>query len=133
MKIALVTEDGKTISQHFGRVPYYAVITVEDRKIVAGEQRAKSGHHTFVEQDAQLNHSHGQGHGFGQQAHQRHASMAEVIKDCEVLLTRGMGVGAYRSMQRCGIRPVVTNIADIEEAVKAVMDGAIVDYSERLH
>jgi len=27
MKIAAVTEDGTTISQHFGRAPYYLVVT----------------------------------------------------------------------------------------------------------
>ena len=32
MKIAFITDDEKTISQHFGRAPYYLVITVEDGK-----------------------------------------------------------------------------------------------------
>ena len=30
MKIAVVTDDGKTICQHFGRALYYAVVTVEN-------------------------------------------------------------------------------------------------------
>ena len=29
MKIAAITDDGTTISQHFGRAPYYVVVTVE--------------------------------------------------------------------------------------------------------
>jgi predicted Fe-Mo cluster-binding NifX family protein len=29
MKIAAVSEDGITISQHFGRAPFYIVVTVE--------------------------------------------------------------------------------------------------------
>ena len=29
MKIAAVSEDGVTISQHFGRAPFYVVVTVE--------------------------------------------------------------------------------------------------------
>ena len=32
MKIAAITEDGTTISQHFGRAPLYLVVTVEDAK-----------------------------------------------------------------------------------------------------
>jgi len=39
MKIAVISDDGKTISRHFGRAPYYLVLTVEDGKIVAREQR----------------------------------------------------------------------------------------------
>ena len=29
MKIVAITEDGKTISQHFGSAPYYLVLTIE--------------------------------------------------------------------------------------------------------
>ena len=34
MKIAVITDDERTISQHFGRAPYYVVVTIEDGKIV---------------------------------------------------------------------------------------------------
>ena len=30
MKIATITDDGVTISQHFGRAPYYMVYTVKE-------------------------------------------------------------------------------------------------------
>ena len=43
MKIAAVSEDGVTISQHFGRAPFYVVVTVEDGKIVSREKRDKMG------------------------------------------------------------------------------------------
>jgi predicted Fe-Mo cluster-binding NifX family protein len=59
--------------------------------------------------------------------------MAEAIDDCEALLCRGMGMGAYQSMQVRGIRPIVTDIADINEAVMAYVEGRIVDYTDRLH
>ncbi len=29
MKIAIITDDGKTICQHFGRANFYAVLTLE--------------------------------------------------------------------------------------------------------
>jgi hypothetical protein len=53
------------------------------------------------------------------------------IADCQVLLCRGMGV--YESMQARGIRPVVTDIASIDEAVMAYLDGGSVDHVDRLH
>jgi predicted Fe-Mo cluster-binding NifX family protein len=59
--------------------------------------------------------------------------MAAAISDCQVLLARGMGAGAYQSVKQAGIRPVVTDIADIDEAVQAYIEGRLVDYSERLH
>ena len=48
MKIAAITDDGQTISQHFGRAPYYVVVTVEDGKVVQHEQREKLGHSHFA-------------------------------------------------------------------------------------
>ncbi|MCX6012209.1 MAG: dinitrogenase iron-molybdenum cofactor biosynthesis protein, partial [Chloroflexi bacterium] len=39
MKIAFATEDRNTISQHFGRAPYYLVVTVEGGKVLKKEVR----------------------------------------------------------------------------------------------
>jgi predicted Fe-Mo cluster-binding NifX family protein len=132
MKIAAITEDGKTISQHFGRAPYYLVAMVENGQIVNRELRDKLGHTHFVNQphpEEQL----GQPHGVDATSHNKHLQMAEAIADCEALLCRGMGMGAYESMKVQGIRPVVTDIAIIDEAVMAYVGGSIVDQVERLH
>jgi predicted Fe-Mo cluster-binding NifX family protein len=59
--------------------------------------------------------------------------MAEAIADCEALLCGGMGVGAYQSMKERGIRPIVTDIESIDEAIQAYVEGRIVDQTERLH
>ena len=132
MKIAAITDDGKTISQHFGRAPYYLVVTIEDNKIVDCEMRNKLGHVQFQEEGHHDENS-GERHGFGPEADHRHGRMAEAIADCEALLCRGMGMGAYESMKVLNIRPVVTDIADIEEAVLAYTKGQIVDHVEKLH
>jgi predicted Fe-Mo cluster-binding NifX family protein len=59
--------------------------------------------------------------------------MAESIADCETVLCRGMGMGAYQSMQVLGIRPVVTDISTIDEAALAYSQGIITDHTEHLH
>ncbi len=33
MKIAVVTDDGMTVSQHFGQARYYAVLTIEEQRV----------------------------------------------------------------------------------------------------
>lgn len=143
MKIAAVTDDGKTISQHFGRAAKYAVYTVEDGQVTTREMRDKVGHRQFSQEGGGHHHEHdhdhkhgqgnGQGHGFGDHAEEKHRRMFETIKDCDVLLARGMGRGAYMGLQQTGIKPVVTDIPEIEQAVQAVIDGSIVDYTDRLH
>nr|MBC7243794.1 dinitrogenase iron-molybdenum cofactor biosynthesis protein [Chloroflexota bacterium] len=135
MKIAAVSEDGKIISQHFGRAPFYVVVTIEDNKIVAREIRDKMGHAQFVG-EPHAEESHGtdpRGHGFDAGAQSRHARMAAAIADCQVLLARGMGAGAYESMAQAGIRPIITDIASIDEAVQAYLNGRLVDHTEWLH
>jgi len=134
MKIAAVSENGVTISQHFGRAPFYVVVTVEDGKIIAHEKRDKMGHNQFGGETHE--EAHGQdprGHGFDPAAQDRHARMVTAIADCEVLLARGMGAGAYESMKQANICPVVTDITNIDEAVQAYIERSLVDHTERLH
>ena len=142
MKIALVTDDGKTISQHFGRAAKYAVYTIEDGKIVGRELRDKVGHHVFVKEeqvgeghhhDHGHHHDGGQGHGFGKHSSDKHNSLFANIKDCDIVVARGMGRGAYMGMQQNNLRPILTDIPEIEAAVQAVIDGTIVDHTEKLH
>lgn len=132
MKIAAITEDGKTISRHFGRAPFYLVTTVENGQVVNRELRDKLGH-TQLNKEGHEHAETGGPHGFGPEADQRHGRMSAAITDCEAVLCGGMGKGAYESMRVRNIRPVVTDIVVIEEAVLAYASGEIVDHIENLH
>jgi predicted Fe-Mo cluster-binding NifX family protein len=59
--------------------------------------------------------------------------MVAAIRDCQILLARGMGSGAYYSMEQVGVRPVITSIANIDEAALEAAAGTIVDHKEKLH
>lgn len=134
MKIAAVSEDGMTISQHFGRAPLYVVVTVADGKIVSRETRDKMGHAQFGGEHEPDGHAADpRGHGFDPAAQNRHARMAAAIADCEVLLARGMGSGAYESLKQANIRPIITDVAEIDEAVQAYLRGNLEDHVEKLH
>jgi transcriptional regulator with XRE-family HTH domain/predicted Fe-Mo cluster-binding NifX family protein len=132
MKIAVITDDGTTISRHFGRARNYAVVTIEEGKVVNREMRSKLGHDHFHGQE-HTEEAHGLGHGMDAASHDRHAGMAEAISDCKALICGGMGMGAYESMRRLNIQPVVTDLTDIDAAVQAFIDGKLVDHVERLH
>lgn len=132
MKIAAITDDGKTISQHFGRAPYYLVLTIEDGKVVNREMREKMGHTHFASQ-SHGEESTGAGHGMDVDSHNKHVGMAEVISDCKVLLCGGMGMGAYESMRLLNIQPVVTDLRDIEASVQAYLEDKLIDHTELLH
>lgn len=135
MKIAVITEDQKTVCQHFGRAPYYLVFSIENDKVVSKEVREKLGHAQLGGHEHGEHEEHGEHneHGSSGEGHAKHVMMAEAISDCEVLLCGGMGRGAYESMRMLGITPVVTTVADAEEAVNQYIAGTLQDHTEKLH
>lgn len=132
MKIAITTEDGQTISRHFGRAPYYLVLNIEKGEITDREMRNKPGHHS-LSGSLHAEEHHSTGHGQDEASHHRHASMAEVIADCQVLICGGMGRGAYDSLRRLNIQPIVTDLTEVETAIRAFLDGKLIDHTELLH
>ena len=132
MKVAAITDDGKTISQRFGRASYYLVATIEAGQIVERQLRDKLGHAHFANQPHEPEPP-GQMHGMDAASHDKHLQMAESISDCEALLCGGMGMGAYQSMLARGIKPVVTAIRNIDQAVIAFVERKIEDQIGRLH
>jgi predicted DNA-binding protein (UPF0251 family)/predicted Fe-Mo cluster-binding NifX family protein len=131
MKIAVISDDGKTISQHFGMASLYVVATIENGKVVSKETRPKAGHHNMGAHHEE--HVPGQRHGFDAGAQQTHATMAGNINDCQVLLAGGMGWGAHESLKSFNIEPVITDVKDIDQAVKLYFEGKLPNLMERLH
>lgn len=104
MKIAVVTDDQVTISQHFGRAHYYLVFTVEDGQVIQQELRDKLGHDQFQNEQHEHDHDHdhAHGHGYGQHSHDKHSRMMANLTDCQVLLAGGTLAPALRRKCRCG-------------------------------
>ena len=130
MKIALASDNEENVSQHFGQARYYVVVTVENGQEVNREIRDKLGHSHFANDP----HVEEQGqHGFGPGAQHRHGRMIEAINDCEALVAGGMGAGARESIKARGIRPILTGVVSIDDAVKAYVEGRLEDHVERIH
>jgi predicted Fe-Mo cluster-binding NifX family protein len=58
--------------------------------------------------------------------------MFATVADCSVVLVRGMGMGAYEGLQAAGIRPIVTTVAGIEDALEAFVEDRLEDHPEKL-
>lgn len=132
MKIAVVTDDEKNISAHFGRAQYYLVFTVKDGKVSDQETRPKLNHNQFSGEHGHHD-EHGESHGMDRQSQHRHARMMDAIGDCQVLMARGMGQGAHYSLTSRGIKPVLTDIQDIGEAIDAYLAGTLIENMSRVH
>ena len=121
IKVAFPTEDGKTISRHFGQAPLYVVATILGNEPARFEQREKAFHGAHPEQ-----HHHEQGrHG--------HADMFAPVSDCQVLIAGGMGQPAFDSAVANGLQVILTGEWTIEAALDAYRSGKIVSDPRRIH
>lgn len=108
MKIAVITNDFKTISAHFGRARYYDVFTIENNQVMEKETRPKANHNQYVkEPHPEPSPRSGQGHGTDPASQHRHTAMIEPITDCQVVIARGLGMGAHQSLAAGGIPPLL--------------------------
>jgi predicted Fe-Mo cluster-binding NifX family protein len=108
------------------------VATVEHNKVIGTETRPKMGHQHFAG-DTHAEHGHGQPHGQDAESQSKHATMAQPISDCKVLIAGGMGMGAYESLKSYGVEPVITDVKNIIEAVNLYLQGKLPNLKEKLH
>ncbi len=125
MKIAIVSDDEQTVSQHFGRAAKYVILTIENGQVIARQvqERAHHSHHAHTDDP----------HHTGEHHQHDHRAMLAPIADCQILLARGMGRGAHQALLARGIQPIITDIADIDQAVADLLAGRLVDHPEKLH
>lgn len=133
MKIAVVTDDGKTVSRHFGRAKYYLVVEVEAGNEIARSLRDKMGHHEFSGAEEKTIGQRGIGHGFDPASQKRHEQMLQAINDCQVVIAGGMGRGAYQSMDDAGKEVYVVSTQDIDQALDAYLGGTLENMMDLIH
>jgi len=133
MKVGVVTDDGKTISPHFGRAQYYLVYDIQNGTVVNKETRPKSSHHHRETMqlgspgESGTNDSHASSEG------SLHDNMLSNVRDCEALISGGMGFGMYAAIKQSGIKSYVTNAVIADDAVQAYIKGTLDNHAEKLH
>ena len=87
-----------------------------------------TGHFARGQKNSHNNEQHSmrrQGHGYGADADAKHASMAAEISDCDILVAGGMGRGAYESFSRAGLNVILTDLTNIEDVTRGIINGTI--------
>ncbi len=127
MRIAVITDDSKTVSQYFRRALFYLVFTVQNGKITLQELRLKANN----------SHEQGNAHSDLRDTDSRLAvmntNMMGTIIDCDVLLARGMDKAAYDGLKIRSIQPIITDIQYVQAAVDAYLAGNIIDHPDFLY
>jgi predicted Fe-Mo cluster-binding NifX family protein len=146
IKIAFPTDDGETISRHFGRADYFQVVTWADGAVQAKEMRQKPahnhehghGHHHHDEEDEHGRvhlheetpaHVHEAGHGHGR----AHDDKFALLRDCDVFIGAGMGRPAYQRLEQMDLEIYVTGAKTIAEALAQYEAGTLISDMRRVH
>ena len=123
MRIAVPTNDGVSISQHFGRSAGFLIFEAESGEIRSCVVKTNPAIHTHGEHACTGDHaeaSHGS-HG----AHD-HSAMVSAIAGCEVVLCAGMGQRAVDALRQGGVREiVVAEPGPAESRVRDYLNGTL--------
>jgi len=103
MKIAVTSQNRKTITEHAGRCRKFWVFIVENDKIVDRELLELPKEQSFRECPAHESHP---------------------LDDIDVLIAGGMGHGLVTRLARKGIKGLVTKECDPEKAVLLYLTGS---------
>jgi len=118
MRVAVPTNDGKSISEHFGRSAAFLVFEIENGQIKSREMRTNA-----------MQHSHGKGdcdHGPEGRGQHNHAGILSSLSDCDAVICTGMGWRAAEALKSGGIAPVlVAATGSAQQAVMAYLKGDV--------
>ena len=125
MRVAVVTDDGNTISAHFGMARRYLIYQIEGGKIKGKEVREKASHGMGM---------HGHHHEGGEaEMGVTHMDMLSNVRDCEVIIARGMGAPMYQFIKNLGMKAFITTKENADGAVEELAKGKLDSHTEFLH
>jgi predicted Fe-Mo cluster-binding NifX family protein len=111
MKIAIASDDGRTITDHFGRSRGFVICNIENGRVIGREYRAN----VFT--------GHSNCHNETKGAADHHGSIFAALSDCVAVISHGMGRCAYDDMTRHGIDVYLTAETEVEPAVGLFLTG----------
>jgi predicted Fe-Mo cluster-binding NifX family protein len=122
MRIAVASDDGRTICGHLGRCASFVVFETEDGKITSKELRNNNftSHAT-----GKCDHNDKPGEG----AHS-HGDVIGALGDCQVVISQGMGRRIAEDLEKANIKPIITTELDAEEAIRDYLDGKLAHFPE---
>ena len=115
MKIAVASDDGKTIASHFGRTRGFALVDISDNKIISEE---------YVINDFT---GHARGMEGYDHSYDRHGPILNALKECDVVISHGMGRRIYIDLQEAGKQVFITPETGVRKAVEMFILGELED------
>ena len=116
MRIAIASDDEKTIASHTGRCRGFAVFEVADGQATRREYR----------ENEFTRHAHGECPGeHGDSQHGSHGPLLSALGDCCAVIARGMGPRLVSDLATQGIDAYICNSTGVDDAVREFAAGRL--------
>jgi predicted Fe-Mo cluster-binding NifX family protein len=123
MKIAIASNEGRSISSHFGRTRGFMIYEIEDNKVKEKQYRENifTGH--------ARGHHHEQGNTH--QGIHHHGAILRALSDCQVVISQGMGSRLYEELRSNGIEAFIVNEQDVDKAVNLYLQNNLQNHPDK--
>ncbi len=113
MKIAIASDDEIKIAPHFGRTNGFVIVDLENGRITNREYKENdfTGHRRGLEGN---NHQPG-----------RHDPILTALKDCDIIISHGMGRRLFSDLKVSGIETYLTEEEYVARAINLYVDGSL--------
>lgn len=119
MKIAIPTNDGTSISEHFGRSAAFLIFEAENGQIKNHEMKTNGQQHPHAQGSC--------GHGPSEGAQPGHQGILSALAGCEVVICAGMGQRAADALKASGIHQIVfTTPGSAKDAVSTFLADKLI-------
>jgi len=112
MKIAIASQNKTAITEHTGQGRKFWIYETKHGEIIGKNMLELSPEQSF---------------------HNSSGDEPHPLDDVQVLISGGMGRGLVRRLQRKGIEAVITKETDLDNAVRAYIDGSLVRVEPECH
>jgi len=117
MKIAIASDDGVTVAEHFGRTRGFVVVEVENQVVKSSEYREN----TFT------NHSMGKE---GTDSDNPHSTIISALSDCKAVISRGIGRRLLDDLTSYGIKAFITDELVVNKVIGLYLSGNLQNLSD---
>ena len=112
MKVAVTSQNRKTITGHAGKCRKFWIFTIKDNNIAEKELLELSIDQSF----------------HASSPHQSHP-----LDDVNILISGGMGPGLIQRMAARGVQVIVTSETDLDNALNALLAGTLQHEEDKIH
>ncbi|MCB2203358.1 iron-molybdenum cofactor biosynthesis protein [bacterium] len=138
MNIAIASDDGTYVSQHFGRTRGFVIFTQDDsgekqryvRNDFTQHARGEHQHHEGAHQHHEGAHQQHDHHQHGGHQHS-HEGILAALEGCDIVVAGGMGRRLREDLHHAGIEAIVTDQQTVEGVIEEARGGMLVHQADR--